>query len=113
MENTNLKKQELLKREITDKNIDKDNFLYYCITQKENGDDLDLWSYEELEESIKKFSESYSASDANKNKQTNQKKKKIIKQEIDEDDNLTVQDADDQSEKYAVNKLNLKINSGS
>ena len=102
--NLNLKKQELLKREIIDKNLDKDSFLDYCILIKENGDDLDLWSYEELEETIKNFRKNYSSKEI-EDKQNYQKKKKIIKKEIDEDDNLTSrpQETDDQSEKYAVN----------
>ena len=76
----------------------------YCILIKENGDDLDLWSYEELEETIKNFRKNYSSKEI-EDKQNYQKKKKIIKKEIDEDDNLTSrpQETDDQSEKYAVN----------
>jgi hypothetical protein len=99
-----IKKQELLKREIIDKNLDKEEFLEYCINLKENGDDLDLWGYEELEETIKKFTENNSLKETEE-KKNYQKKKKILKKEINEDDNLTTtqpQDADDQSEKYAV-----------
>ena len=111
MENTNsnlnIRKQDLLKREIIDKNIDKDAFLDYCTSQKENGDDLDLWSFEELEETIKKFLENYSSlNNSNIETKHNQKKKKVIKKEINEDDNLTSQEPqepDDQTEKYAVN----------
>jgi hypothetical protein len=111
MENTNnnIKKQELLKREIIDKNLDKEEFLEYCINKKENGDDLDLWDYEELEETIKNFTKINNSKETEE-KQNYQKKKKIIKKEINEDDNLITtqpQDTDDQSEKYAVNKIRL------
>jgi hypothetical protein len=37
-------KQELLKAEILEKNYDQMKFLQYCISQKENGDDLNNWS---------------------------------------------------------------------
>jgi hypothetical protein len=41
-------KQELLKTEIIGKNYDKELFLEYCISQKENGDDLNSWNIDEL-----------------------------------------------------------------
>lgn len=56
MEDHNLMiKQELLKTEIIDKNYDKDLFLEYCISQKENGDDLNSWNIDELKLMISKF----------------------------------------------------------
>jgi hypothetical protein len=48
-------KQELLKREILDKNYDKEKFVDFCMSLKDNGDDLNFWEFEELEEVIKKF----------------------------------------------------------
>ena len=48
-------KQDLLKSEILDKNYDKDKFVDYCMSLKDNGDDLNFWEFEELEEVIKNF----------------------------------------------------------
>ena len=51
-------KQELLKVEIIDKNLDQMKFLQYCISQKENGDDLNNWTLEELKTCVSNFQES-------------------------------------------------------
>ena len=48
-------KQELLKKEILNKNYDKDKFLQFCLMKKENGDDLSKWTFEELNEAISEF----------------------------------------------------------
>ena len=42
------KKQELLQKEIIDKNYDKTAFINFCMSKKDNGDDLNNWTYEEL-----------------------------------------------------------------
>ena len=53
-----VQKQELLKTEILDKNYDQTKFLDYCISQKENGDDLNNWTIEELKTCVSNFQES-------------------------------------------------------
>lgn len=50
----NLKK-EIIKAEIIDKNYDKDKFIEFCLSQKENGDDLSNWSLLELNDIISQF----------------------------------------------------------
>ena len=52
-----LLKQNLLQAEILEKNYDQDDFLNYCTSQKENGDDLNNWTYEELKTCVKNFQE--------------------------------------------------------
>ena len=42
------RKQDLLQREIIDKKYNKSSFLNYCLTKKENGDDLNNWTLGEL-----------------------------------------------------------------
>ena len=51
-------KQQLLKSEIIDKNLDQMKFLQYCISQKENGDDLNNWTIDELKTCVNNFQES-------------------------------------------------------
>jgi len=82
----NLKKQEILKKEIIDKNLDKDAFLDFCIQKKENGDDLDNWTLEELRETINEFSQNDFQDKLNE--KNDKRKKKVIKTEINEDDKL-------------------------
>ena len=48
-------KKDLLKREILENNYDQNKFIEFCITKKENGDDLSQWTLEELQEIIKQF----------------------------------------------------------
>jgi hypothetical protein len=50
-----IQKQEILKFEIIDKQYDKELFLDYCISKKDNGDDLSNWTIEELRAIIKDF----------------------------------------------------------
>ena len=48
-------KQELLQREIIEKNLDKGSFINFCLSKKENGDDLNNWTFAELEQIVKEF----------------------------------------------------------
>ena len=48
-------KQELLQREIIQKNLDKGSFINFCLSKKENGDDLNNWTFAELEQIVKEF----------------------------------------------------------
>ena len=51
-------KQMLLQAEIIDKNLDKTNFINFCLSKKENGDDLSNWTLSELQQIVKEFAES-------------------------------------------------------
>ena len=51
-------KQMLLQSEIIDKNLDKTSFINYCLSKKENGDDLNNWTLAELQAIVKEFVES-------------------------------------------------------
>ena len=48
-------KQTLLQTEIIDKNYDKTAFINFCLSKKENGDDLNNWSLEELKQIVTEF----------------------------------------------------------
>ena len=50
-------KQSYLKSEIIDKNIDQDKFLDYCMKIKENGDDINNWTFDELKKCVADFNE--------------------------------------------------------
>ncbi len=53
-----LLKQELLKSEIVAKNYDGNKFLQFCLNKKENGDDMNNWTYDELKQCVEDFIES-------------------------------------------------------
>ena len=48
-------KQTLLQTEIIEKNYDKTAFINFCLSKKENGDDLNNWTTEELTEIVREF----------------------------------------------------------
>ena len=50
-------KQQLLKKEILEKKYDKTAFINFCLSKKENGDDLNNWTLDELNGIIKEFVE--------------------------------------------------------
>ena len=52
------KKQTLLQQEIIDKNLDKTLFINFCLSKKENGDDLSNWTLAELQAIVKEFADS-------------------------------------------------------
>ena len=48
-------KKNLLQAEILDKNYDQIKFVEFCLSKKPNGDDLTIWSLEELKNTIQEF----------------------------------------------------------
>ena len=48
-------KQTLLQSEIIEKNYDKTAFINFCLSKKENGDDLNNWTFDELKEIVSEF----------------------------------------------------------
>ena len=48
-------KQDLLQHEILDKNLDQNEFISFCLGKKENGDDLNNWTLEELTKIVQEF----------------------------------------------------------
>ena len=63
-------KQMLLQKEIIDKNYDKTSFINYCLSKKENGDDLNNWTIEELTEVVKEFSKNQEENQPKNQQQT-------------------------------------------
>ena len=55
-------KQNLLQTEIIEKNLDKGSFINFCLSKKENGDDLNNWTFAELQEIVKEFASSQNVS---------------------------------------------------
>ena len=55
MESIDIKKQNYISREITSKGYNTDDFYSFLLTQKENGNDLSLWSYDELVSQVQTF----------------------------------------------------------
>ena len=51
-------KTQVLKNEIIEKNHDQNAFINYCLSKKENGDDLNNWTLQELKNVIIEFIES-------------------------------------------------------
>jgi hypothetical protein len=73
------KKQTLLQEEIIDKNYDKTAFINFCMSKKDNGDDLNSWTLEELTEVVNEFKKTQNIEENIKINQEND----IINQEND------------------------------
>ena len=98
-------KQELLKSEIIAKNYDGQKFLEYCINLKENGDDMNNWTYDELKSVVQNFiaSTDHSAAKEEKKKEIKKEQKKEIKNE-----NIDTEKLDDNNNKKEENKNDQK-----
>ena len=60
----------LIEKEIINRNLNKNLFLDYCSTKKNFGDDLSLWSLEELQTTINEYVQ-YHSDEINKNNKNN------------------------------------------
>ena len=89
-------KQELLKNEIIAKNYDGQKFLEYCINLKENGDDMNNWTYEELKLVVENFKADY---DLKK-----EKSKEQINKEITQENNNKKNDDDIEKPRMKMQK---------
>ena len=75
------KKQTLLQNEIIEKNFDKTAFINFCMSKKDNGDDLNNWTLEELTEIVQQFVKSQNP-EGDKSKQNNQGEEEIKTENI-------------------------------
>ena len=101
-------KQELLKNEIIAKNYDGQKFLEYCINLKENGDDMNNWTYEELKLVVENFKADY---DHKKEKSKEQTNKEITHENSDKknnDDDIETEKLDDTDINKTDNENNKK-----
>ena len=99
-------KQELLKNEIIAKNYDGQKFLEYCINLKENGDDMNNWTYEELKLVVENFKADY---DHKKEKSKEQTNKEITHENNDKkinEDDIETEKLDD----IDINKTDYENN---
>ena len=75
-------KQTLLQTEILDKNYDKTAFINFCLSKKENGDDLNNWTLAELTEIVHEFVNSQQAPTTTISEQKAQEDEEIKKENI-------------------------------
>ena len=71
-------KTEILKKEILEKNYDQNAFINFCLSKKENGDDLNNWNLQEL----KKIIEEFTLTQKEKENKTNEYQKNINAENI-------------------------------
>jgi hypothetical protein len=71
MESINLEKQNYITREITSKGYNTDSFYSFLLTQKEDGSNLSLWTYEELVSQVQSFQSSYEPEEPQEQKDQN------------------------------------------
>ena len=98
-----LLKQELLKSEIVAKNYDGNKFLQFCLNKKENGDDMNNWTYDELKQCVDDFIESQNQKDKS---QEEQKEGNIKENEEEKNENniITEEKVDIEKNEYILIK---------
>ena len=60
-------KKSLLQTEILDKNYDQVKFVEFCLSKKPNGDDLTIWSLDELKSTVQEFTKQFPNTNINTN----------------------------------------------
>ena len=75
-------KQTLLQTEIIEKNFDKTAFINFCLSKKENGDDLNNWTLAELTDIVKEFVNSQGGNVVQSSEQKPQEEEEIKKENI-------------------------------
>ena len=84
-------KKELLQKEILEQNYDQNKFIEFCLNKKENGDDLNGWTLEQLQqvvsEFIKEVKEEISTSNSIKE---NENQEEVKKENIDKMESMNV-----------------------
>ncbi|MCQ2820842.1 MAG: hypothetical protein MJ252_26590 [archaeon] len=76
-------KMQLLQSEIIDKNLDKESFVNFCLRKKDNGDDLNNWTLEELKVLVSEFANSKNAKPVEEKKEEEEiKKENVEKMEL-------------------------------
>ena len=77
-------KRSLILKEIIDKNYDQTKFINFCLSKKSNGDDLNIWSFDELKSTIEEFQSKFQSLDIQQNLNINQITNSIQTQKSDE-----------------------------
>ena len=95
-------KQQLLQREIIEKNFDKGAFINFCLSKRDNGDDLNNWTIEELEQIVKEFALSQNPS-GNENvqeiQQQGEEEEEIKKENLEKMEKFSAEDVKNFKEK--------------
>ena len=76
-----LAKQQLLQTEIIEKNYDKGAFINFCLSKRENGDDLNNWTLSELESIVKEFVSTQTSTEQPPNEEQKEKEGEEVNKE--------------------------------
>ena len=75
-------KKSLLQAEILDKNYDQMKFVQFCLSKKPNGDDLTIWTLDELKSTVQEFTSQFQNTNINTNLNINNEKYEQIRNKI-------------------------------
>ena len=94
-------KQTLLQTEIIEKNYDKTAFINFCLSKKENGDDLNNWTTEELTEIVREFvnSQNQTAASSDTTKGDGKGDQEIKKEDIEKIEKFNAEESKNFKEK--------------
>ena len=100
-------KQELLKEEIVAKNYDGQKFLEYCMSLKENGDDMNNWKLDELKSVVENFKAEY---EEKKEKEKIQEKKETPEEKKETNEENIEEEKLDEKEQNKEENINKEKN---
>ena len=98
-----LLKQELLKSEIVAKNYDGNKFLQFCLDKKENGDDMNNWTYDELKKCVDEFIESQKPKPEKKEEKITERQKE--EESKDEEKEKIIPEKEKEEEKNKIKEI--------
>ena len=92
-------KQTLLQTEIIEKNYDKTAFINFCLSKKENGDDLNNWTLAELTEIVHEFVSSQTQPSSNPDQKAQAEDEEIKKENIEKMEKFNAEETKNFKEK--------------
>ena len=95
-------KTKVLKNEIIEKNHDQNAFINFCLSKKENGDDLNNWTLQELKNVIKEFTETQKEKEITTKEQNKQINEESLNKSMEKIDTSKLKVGEKTSEKTII-----------
>ena len=95
-------KTKVLKNEIIEKNHDQNAFINFCLSKKENGDDLNNWTLQELKNVIKEFTETQKEKELTTKEQNKQINEESLNKSMEKIDTSKLKVGEKTSEKTII-----------
>ena len=102
-------KKQFLTEEIINKGYNTNDFINYCLSKKENGDDLENWPFEELKQCVKDFQTQIQNQNENNKKKTTTSMKSFLFSNLPQNNN-NINNINDNQNFLQSSQINQRIN---